>query len=58
LRWDFSFRITQAELEAEIIKRQNDGLYPHSIGSFAETNESGQSEPRFVVMWMDRELRQ
>jgi formylglycine-generating enzyme required for sulfatase activity len=58
LRWDFSFRITQAELEAEIIKRQNDGLYPHSIGSFAETNESGQSEPRFVVMWMDREQRQ
>lgn len=53
LQWDFSLGINQAELEAEIPKRQKDGLYPHSIGSFTETDGNGQREPRFVVMWMD-----
>lgn len=52
-QWDFSLGINQTELEAEISKRQNDGFYPHSIGSFMETDGNGQRESRFVVVWLD-----
>lgn len=58
MQWDFSIGINQTEMEAEISRRRQDGLYPHSIGSFVQTKEDEEGEPRYVVMWLEHEQGQ
>jgi hypothetical protein len=52
-RWDASFELTEAELEAEISKRRDDGLVPLSIGSYTVSSPNDSTEVRYVALWVE-----
>jgi hypothetical protein len=52
-RWDVSIDTTERELEAELERRQKEGFYPLSIGSYVQANAGGELEPRYIVVWME-----
>jgi formylglycine-generating enzyme required for sulfatase activity len=55
LRWDVSLEISESEMASERERRGAEGLYPLSLGSWIRTDETGEREPRYVVVWMDTE---